>query len=262
VGRTRLLRLFWIGAAAILVAAALVALAAVVGGTFDETDGRILGTLGTALLAGAAATAGSALLEARLAPQYGLLTAVTAPIWFGVIAVAIWRDFDGNLGRAAATGYVVLAAELVVTTARLLVGTRRLLPLFAATAACVGVATGLTVVAIWRDRAGSGAARAIGAFWILGVLGYLLIPVARRLKSSAGPGVARRVDLAAGVELGRARIALAGAAPPRRETLYVVIAGHARIGGLELGPGDAALAAGGTAAEQDAGSRVVTVETR
>ena len=40
--RVRLSRIFWIGAAAILVGAALVALAAVVRGDFSENDGRIL----------------------------------------------------------------------------------------------------------------------------------------------------------------------------------------------------------------------------
>ena len=45
----RLSRIFWIGAAAILIAAALVAVAAIVRGDFSDTDGRILGTLGAAL---------------------------------------------------------------------------------------------------------------------------------------------------------------------------------------------------------------------
>jgi hypothetical protein len=263
VSRTRLLRLFWIGAAAILVAAALVALAAVVGGRFDETDGKILGTLGTALLAGAAATSGAALVEAKLAAGLGAVVATTSPVWFAVIAVALWRNFDGDLGKASATGYVVLAAELVVATARLLVGPRRrLLPLFGATAGCVALATVLTTVAIWRDRAGSGWGKAIAAFWILGVLGYLLVPVARRLTGAPGAGPPRRVDLAAGIELGRARIHLARTAPAVRESLYIVVTGRARIGELELAAGDAALVPAGAIAELDAGSQVVTVETR
>jgi hypothetical protein len=38
-------RIAWLGAAAILVAAALVALGAILRGDFSDTDGRILGTL-------------------------------------------------------------------------------------------------------------------------------------------------------------------------------------------------------------------------
>ncbi len=43
----RVTRIFWLGAAAALVVAALVAIAAIVGGSFDDTDGRILLTLTT-----------------------------------------------------------------------------------------------------------------------------------------------------------------------------------------------------------------------
>jgi peptidoglycan/LPS O-acetylase OafA/YrhL len=59
----RLRRLFWRGAATLLVIAALVALAAVIGGDFDETDGEILATLGLVLLAGGVALAGLGLHE-------------------------------------------------------------------------------------------------------------------------------------------------------------------------------------------------------
>ena len=61
--RLRLARVFWIGAAAILVAAALVALAAVLRGDFSDNDGRILVTLGALLYTGGAALAGLALVE-------------------------------------------------------------------------------------------------------------------------------------------------------------------------------------------------------
>ena len=63
--RVRLARLFWTGAAALLGAAALVAVAAVLRGDFTETDGKILGILATALLAGGVALAGLALVERR-----------------------------------------------------------------------------------------------------------------------------------------------------------------------------------------------------
>jgi hypothetical protein len=40
--RSRLTRIFWIGAATILVVAALIAITAVAGGNFSSTDGKIL----------------------------------------------------------------------------------------------------------------------------------------------------------------------------------------------------------------------------
>ncbi len=50
----RLSRIFWRGAAAILLAAALVALGSVLKGNFSSTDGRILGTLALFLYTGGA----------------------------------------------------------------------------------------------------------------------------------------------------------------------------------------------------------------
>jgi hypothetical protein len=50
--RVRLSRFLWIGAAAILVAAALVTVVAVLRGYFSENDGRILLTLAAVLYAG------------------------------------------------------------------------------------------------------------------------------------------------------------------------------------------------------------------
>jgi hypothetical protein len=260
--RKRMLRLFWIGAAAIRVVAALIGVVAVVAGSFDETDGKILATLGTALLAGAVATAGSTLVEARLAPRLGLVAAVTAPVWFAIAGLALWQHFDGNLGKTAVTGYIVLTAELVVVTARGLVGRRRLLPLFGATAACIGVAATLTVAVVWREHAGGGTVKAIAAFWILGVLGYLLIPVARRLSAASAVGEPRKVDLTAGVEVGRTHVRVADSSPSGRERLYLVVSGQMRIAGVQLRAGEAALVPGGTAPEIEAGSRVVTIEAR
>ena len=130
--RAELLRLFWIGAATILVVAALVALAAVTTGSFDNTDGEILGTLGTLLLAGAMATVGASLREARRSPWLGAILVAAGPV-LGLIAVAaIWNEFDSSpLVRAAGASYVLLATGLLVGTARVLVGDRpTLLPLF------------------------------------------------------------------------------------------------------------------------------------
>jgi hypothetical protein len=58
-----LARTFWIGAAGILILAALVAMAAILRGDFGDTDAKILGTLFALLLAGATAVSGLALVE-------------------------------------------------------------------------------------------------------------------------------------------------------------------------------------------------------
>ena len=103
--RAELLRLFWIGAATILVVAALVALAAVVSGSFDSTDAKILGSLGTLLLAGAVATVGAALREAQRSPGLGATLAAAAPLLGLVAAAAIWNEFDASTrARRRASG--------------------------------------------------------------------------------------------------------------------------------------------------------------
>jgi peptidoglycan/LPS O-acetylase OafA/YrhL len=58
-------RLFWIGAAALLGVAALISIVALLRGEFTETDGKILGTLAAAFLAGSSSLAGHALIDRR-----------------------------------------------------------------------------------------------------------------------------------------------------------------------------------------------------
>ena len=69
--KLRLRRIFWMSAAAIVAAAALVALGAVVRGGFSDTDGRILVTLAALLYTGGAAFSGLALVDhdPRTAPR-------------------------------------------------------------------------------------------------------------------------------------------------------------------------------------------------
>src|SRR5207237_4074229 len=132
-------------------------------------------------------------------------------------------------------GYAALAAELVATTARAMVGRRPLLWLFWPTAACVGVATAVTVEAIWVGHAGSEFEKLIAALWILTVLGYLLLPVGGRVVGAPPTADARRVDLAGGVELGGVRVSLLGhGARGRGDAVYVVLDGTARVAGLDL----------------------------
>ena len=87
--RARLGRLFWIGAVVLLCTAALVSLVALLRGTFTETDGRILLTLGAVFLAGSTAIAWYALVERRTLTRLGWAVVCTAPVWAGVLITAI-----------------------------------------------------------------------------------------------------------------------------------------------------------------------------
>lgn len=191
--RARLSRIFWIGAAAILVVAALIGVAAVVGGNFSSTDGKILLTLGALLLAGATGFAGLSLVERNVATPLGRSSVVVAGCGFLLVLVAIWTASE-SLSRPAGTASVAMVALLLATTNRLRVRDQHLLPLWGGAVAVLLVATLLTISAIWVEDGGSGLAKAIAAFWILSVLGWLLVPVLQRLaKVAAAPPAAHRV---------------------------------------------------------------------
>jgi hypothetical protein len=251
--RAELLRLFWIGAATILVVAALVALAAVTTGSFDSTDAKILGALGTLLLAGAVATVGASLREARRSPGLGAILVVAAPV-LGLIAVAaIWNEFDSNpLARAAGASYVLLATGLLVGTARVLVGDRAtLMPLFGVNCGLAVFGAALSVAAILAADASAGYGKLLAAVWILAVLAYVLIPVGRRLSATPaatadGP---HRIDLETGAATGGTNVRIVSGvdAPLRHETIVLVLDGRARAGTLELAAGDAAVVPAGIA---------------
>jgi hypothetical protein len=192
VTRSGLSRLFWIGAAAILVVAALLAIAAVVAGNFSSTDGKILLTLGALLLAGTTGFSGLGLLERRVVRGFGRVAIATAGIGFLLIVVTIWTESE-SLARAAGTAAVAMGALLLAATNRLLVRDERFVPLWGGTVAAASVATALTIVAIWSRDAGSGLGRAIAAFWIICVLGWFLVPVLQRLSKAPADQRAERV---------------------------------------------------------------------
>ena len=195
-GRTglRLRRMFWIGAAAILIVAALVAIAAIVRGDFSETDGQILGTLGSLLLCGALAVAGLSLVERSLLPALGWGSVVSATLGFVLLVSTIWSSFESDtLSRSAGTALVAIVVALLVVTSLLLLRGRTLLPLVAGDAFALGIAGLIAVAAIWSDDLSEGAAKADAVFWVLGVLGWLLIPVVRLFSSVGAEQAAVRV---------------------------------------------------------------------
>jgi hypothetical protein len=178
--RRRLARVFWLGAAAILVAAALVALVAILRGSFSETDGRILGTLGSLLYCGGAALAGLALVDRRVAPALAWAMVALSVVAFALLAGAIWTD-DETTWRLALSLALALLAGLFATTGLLVTARPALRRLALGAGALAALAVSLTLVPVWRDEApGSVLAKAMGVTWVLSVLAYLLAPVLQR----------------------------------------------------------------------------------
>ena len=240
----RLLRVFWFAAAAALVAGAGIALVAVLSGSFDSTDGKILATLSTALLAGASAVAARGVAETTALRRTGAACAAIAPLLFAVAAAGIWSGGGDTIVRSMGTAYLLMVASLLLSTNRLIVGSRRdLLIFFGVTTALLAVTIPLTVSMIWTAGREPGA-KTIASFWILTVLAYLLTPVARRLRASEQSSTVRKVDLREGINVGGASVRSLRPEPGRRhrdDVLYVVIAGGLRIGDLDAGPGEAVL---------------------
>lgn len=196
--RAKLRRTFWVVAATILVVAALIAIVAIVTGGFSSTDGKILASLGSVLLTGATAFSGLALVERRTAPLLGWASAVVGAVGLVILLAAVWAESD-TLGRLAGTASVTLAGLLLATTNRLLVRLPSLVPVWGGTGGAISVATLLTAAAIWSSSESAGLAKTVAAFWILSVLGWLLVPVLQRtalagaISTVVAPGTPRVV---------------------------------------------------------------------
>jgi len=184
----RLRRLFWQGAAALLVVAAVVALSALLGGNFDETDGEILATLGVVLLAGTAALAGLGLREQKKAEPVGSAILIAAPLCFLPLVTYIWRGFEGDdLAGWAGTALTVLVACDVIGSSLLVYRDSALAWLVWGEAAALALALASTLVLIWSNGVGDGTVKLAVACWILAVLGWVLVPVLQRSSAAAAP---------------------------------------------------------------------------
>ncbi len=205
--RARYARIFWIGAAAILVVAALVALAAVLRGDFSDTDGRILGTLAALLLAAGTLISGLALVE-RDEAVLGRAAAVLAPVGFGLITYAIWDFvFDGGGGswRLGWIGALLLVALILGVSARLVAESPSLTPLAYATAVLAGVAATVSAYAIWTEDVPDAVGKVIAALWIVTGACYLLVPILERFRVPASDPDVRVIAALDDVELVIAR---------------------------------------------------------
>jgi hypothetical protein len=199
-------RVFWTGAATLLGVAALVAIVALVRGEFTETDGKILGTLGITLAAGATCLAGLALLDRRAGVPLGWLAVATGVGSYAVIVAEIWSGFEHE--RASATALLLLAVVLLAAVGRLLLRRDSIRPVYAAHLVLAAAATAGTLWVIWDEDAGPGWwPKALGTAWILAGLAWALVPVLGRREGAPtervvgrGPGHVE-VDLAEGETL-------------------------------------------------------------
>jgi hypothetical protein len=190
VSRARLRRILWIGAAALLVAAALVAIAALLRGEFSDTDADVLVTLGATFLCGTTGLAGLALGERR--PRLGPAVALLAPVELALLVLPMWQgDPSDTTVRLALTSLVATIAQLAAVTQLLLLRGTRLLWLAALTWLAIGGASVLTIGGIWTSPDSDGFVKTVAVLWILAALGCLLLPVLQRLTAA---GEAARDD--------------------------------------------------------------------
>lgn len=192
--RRRLARTFWLGAAALLVAAALVAIVALLRGELTDTDARILLTLGALFVTGASALAGLALVDAGRYAPVGWLAAGAALVELAVLGYWIWSGSGGDdtISRLGTTALLLLAGQVAVVTQLLLFSNRRLLGLVVATMALVVLAVAGAVAALWTEPDDTLWAKLLAAAWILAALGWFLLPVLQRF-TAAGSSLDERV---------------------------------------------------------------------
>jgi hypothetical protein len=202
VTRGRLARTFWLGAAALLVVAALVAIVALLRGEMTETDAHILLTLGALFVTGATGLAGLALVDADRYSALGWTVAALAPVEFATLAYWIWSGSEGDdaLSKIGTTALLLVAGQVAIVTQLLLLANRRLLPLAIATDVLIGAAIGGAIVAIWTEPDNTTWAKLLAAAWILAALGWFLLPVLQRYTAAAGTDD-RVLDQLDGVEL-------------------------------------------------------------
>jgi len=216
VTKLRLARIFWMGAAAIVVAAALVALGAVVRGDFSDADGRILVTLAALLYTGAAAICGLALVDRGPGRPVGWIVVGAAPVCLLLVAWAIWSfAFDGGgndtADKVAWSSVLGLLSGLLATTALLLARRRAIVGLAVVAGALAALAASVSVAGIWTEPDSEAFIKTLAALWILAGLAYFLVPILQRFSNVGADELAVRVLAELdGVELAASRGPLEG----------------------------------------------------
>jgi hypothetical protein len=187
-------RIFLLGAATIVSVAALVAIGAILNGDFGETEGKIFATLATAFVAGSAAVAGIACLEAAVARAFAGVGIGLAILGFVLWTEQIWAEHHSE-AYWKLLGFILIwtLVLLIVTTTRLMTRSPLLLRrLFPATAAAAAAA-GLTVTGMVLRENGDGW-QLFAIFLILALLGATLTPILQRFVVTAqGDELSERV---------------------------------------------------------------------
>jgi len=187
-------RLFWLGAAILFSVAALVAIAAVLGAGFGETQGRVLATCGIAFACGAATLAGFACLDRGVIWPAGSVTVVLGIASFAVWTGAAWQEgpsagywkFAGVVGAWMLAGLIVTTLRLFVSSPALL---RTLVPATWATAVAAAAVSSAMILS--ED---GGAWKLVVVLVILTALGYALAPALQRFGGAAeAPPAAERL---------------------------------------------------------------------
>jgi hypothetical protein len=183
----RLRRLYLRGAAALAGVAALLAIAEVLGGSFDSTDAKIFGTIATAFVGGSAVVAGLACVE-RGSRRLGWAAVAVSATGFALWVEEIWAGHSDEPYWKVLGLFLTWTLVLLVATTNTLM-TRRRSWLYAATLAC---ATGAGLVASVMILAASGDGwQLFAVLLILTLLGQILTPILERA-AAAGERPAER----------------------------------------------------------------------
>jgi hypothetical protein len=177
----QLRRVFLFGTITLVSVAALVAIVAVLGGSFGSTEGKIFATIAATFVAGSAIVAGVALIERGAARPLGYAGVALAACGFVLWTEQIWAEHDSE-AYWKVLGLVLTwsLALLLVTAARLMTRSPRLLrTLYRATAAAAAGAALIASVLILREN-GDGW-QLFAVLLILSVLGETLTPILERV---------------------------------------------------------------------------------
>ena len=187
----RYARIFWIGAAGVLVLAALIGISSLLRSDFTETDWQVLLTLLALLVSSGTAVAGLTVAE-RGHAGVGWGAVVVAVVAFFFIGTATWDGFDSEtLARLAGTAAFALAATLLGMT-QLVLHRGAHAWIVVVTRAAALLAFLLSTSALWND--GSGETWQVAAScWIVAIVGWLLLPVLQRFTAAGAPTTGARV---------------------------------------------------------------------
>jgi catechol 2,3-dioxygenase-like lactoylglutathione lyase family enzyme len=183
----------WALVAGLCVAAA-VAIVALLTGSFDDTDWRVVGTsLGFSVFTATGAAGGAIRLrDARWARALGALTAGASAAAFTLLAAGLWTDAGDELWRAfgiAALAALWSAHASLVLRAAHPDDSRAIRWLTAASVIALGVDTSVGMLALlgaFHHIDGEPLARALAALVVLALLSTALPPVLRGLERRAG----------------------------------------------------------------------------